>query len=345
MNGGPRLSGAVSGLAAAMLAIDTGVFAWALSQRWSTAAVVVAHLALALPAAIALLRSRWGADRYVGLLALTTVALGPLGPAGVLLAMVLERVHARGAVSIEQWHEMLFPPVVADTKGDLWRRVGKRASDRPPDPRVTPFQDVLAFGSVQQRQAVVAIIAQQFRPAFAPALKAALRDEHNVVRVQAATVIARLEQEFLDRTFELEAAVQFAPDDPAAILALATHADDQAFAGLFDATREESCRARAADGYARYLELRPDDQAVDLRLARLQLRRGVLDEAEPRLRRLADAGHASARLWLMEVLFAQRRYGDLRAVASRVGAGAADAMPLEAAGAIELWTAVGAEAR
>jgi hypothetical protein len=304
---------------------------------------VAAHVVAAGPAAYALLRSSWGDDRYVVLLAITTAALGPLGPAGVLLAMALERVHARGAVSIEQWHEMLFPPLVADMKGDLWRRIGKRASDRPPDPRVTPFQDVLAFGSVQQRQAVVAIIAQQFRPAFAPALKAALRDEHNVIRVQAATVIARFEQEFLERTFELEAAVQQAPGDPEAILALASHSDDQAFAGLFDATREESCRARAAEGYERYLDLRPDDQAVDLRLARLQFRRGLFEQAEPRLRRLAEAGHASARLWLMEVLFAQRRYRDLRAVAERFGTGA-DAMPIEAAGAIELWADARAEA-
>jgi hypothetical protein len=332
---------AAVGLAVCLFAADAGILWWGLAHDWPVTGVVLAHFAGIGPVGLLLLRSRIGADRYVGLLVLTALALGPLGPAGVMLAMVLERVHARSALSIEQWHETLFPPMVADTKGDLWRRIGKRASDRPPDPRVTPFQDVLAFGSVQQRQSVVAIIAQQFRPAFAPALKAALRDEHNVIRVQAATVIARLEQEFLDRTFELEAAVQQAPQDADAILALASHSDDQAFAGLFDATREENCRARAAEGYARYLELRPDDQSVELRLARLQLRRGLLDQAEPRLQRLADAGHASARLWLMEVLFAQHRYRDLRAVAERFGAGAADAMPLEAAGAIELWTHAG----
>jgi hypothetical protein len=323
-------------LAAALLAADGGLIAWGIGRGWPTLGVVSAHLALASPVGVALLRSSWGDDRRIGLLAITTAALGPLGPAGVLLTMALERVHARSAASVEQWHAMLFPPLMADTKGDLWRRIGKRASDRPADPRVTPFQDVLAFGSVQQRQAVVAIIAQQFRPAFAPALKAALRDEHNVIRVQAATVIARLEQEFLEKTFELEAAVQQSPGDPETILALASHSDEQAFAGLFDATREEQCRARAADGYERYLELRPDDQSVDLRLARLQLRRGLLDQAEPRLKRLADAGHASARLWLMEVLFAQRRYRDMRAVAGRFGA-ASDEVPLEAAGAIGLW--------
>jgi hypothetical protein len=332
------------GLAAALLAGDGGLLTWGLVDHWPAVVTVGAHLVATGCAAFTLLRSRWGTDRHAALLALATPALGPIGPAGVLLAMGFERVHAQSAASIEQWHAMLFPALVVDTKGDLWRRIGKRASDRPADPRVTPFQDVLAFGSVQQRQAVVAIIAQQFRPAFAPALKAALRDEHNVIRVQAATVIARLEQEFLERTFELEAAAQLAPNDPEAILALASHSDDQAFAGLFDSTREENCRARAAEGYERYLELRPDDQAVSLRLARLQLRRGLIDQAEPRLQQLAEAGHTSARVWLMEVLFAQRRYRDLRAAAARFGAGAADTMPLEATGAVELWSTTGSGA-
>jgi hypothetical protein len=46
----------------------------------------------------------------------------------------------------------------------------------------------------------------------------------------------------------------------------------------------------------------------------------------------------------MEVLFAQQRYRDLRAVAMHFGAGAADTMPLEAAGAIELWADAGVTA-
>jgi hypothetical protein len=325
-------------LALGLFVVEVALMRWASVHDWPLMAVLAAHLAVAVTTAFGVLRSPWRSDRHIVLLVLATCAFGPLGPAGVLLEMALERYHARSAQSLAEWHEALFPPLGHDGQRELWRRIGQRATDRGNDPRVTPFLDVLSFGSVSQRQAVVAIIAQQFRPAFAAALKAALRDEHNVIRVQAATVIARLEQEFLDRTFELESAVKAAPRDPDAILALAKHSDEQAFAGLFDATREAACRAQAVDGYSRYLELRPDDRAVDLQLARLQLRRGLFDQAEPRLRRLAEAGHDSARLWLMETLFAQRRYRDLRDVASGYGATAMEALPLEAAGAIELWT-------
>ncbi len=332
-----------AGLALGLLAAEGSLLWWGLTHGWSAPAIAGVHLAILACVGLGLRRDVWVGERCTALLLVTTGAFGPIGPAGVLLAMALESFHARTASSIEQWHEHLFPPAIVDGQADLWRRIGQRASDRGGNARITPFLDVLAFGSVQQRQAVVAIIAQQFRPAFSGALKAALRDEHNVVRVQAATVIARLEQQFLDRTFELEAAVTQAPADPGAILALASHCDEQAFAGLFDPAREEDWRSLAAEGYARYLDLCPEDRAVDLRLARLQFRRGLLEQAEPRLQRLA-AGHDSARLWLMETLFAQRRYGDLRGVASGFDDASAEALPVEVSAAIELWTGEGASA-
>lgn len=335
-------------LAVTLLVADVALLRWALVQDWPAIATVGAHLTLLAPLGLWMVRALPTLDRHLALLVLATAAFGPIGPAGVLLALALERWNAWRATSVEDWHQMLFPPIATKLHTDLWRRIGQRVSDRAGDrrnsPRVTPFLDVLSFGSVQQRQAVVAIIAQQFRPAFAPALRAALRDEHNVIRVQAATAIARLEQEFLERTLELEAVVREAPQDPDAILALASHCDEQAFAGLFDQTREETCRTQAADGYARYLELRPDDAAVELRLARLQLRRGRLDDAEPRLQRLSQAGHPNARLWLMETLFAQRRWRELRRVASGCDTQSAAELPVEASAAIELW-AGGLEAR
>lgn len=276
--------------------------------------------------------------RHALLLWMMTTVCGPLGAGGVVLAIVLERVHAAQRASLEEWHEMLFPENVADEQAELWRRIGQRASDRPADQPVTPFLDVLAFGSVSQRQAVVAIIAQQFRPAFAPALKAALLDEHNVVRVQAATAIARLEQEFLERTLELQGALGDGADDPAAHLALATHYDDQAFNGLLDPARQEECRDKAIDGYKWYLTRRPDDKPVELRLARLHLRRRELPEAEARLRRLTECGCPRSNLWLMEALFEQGQFSELRTIAAGCSDASDPTLAADAIGSIDLWS-------
>jgi hypothetical protein len=301
--------------------------------------VLVAHVGVCAALALWLQRRARRATRYDLLLLVTTCAFGPFGPTGVLCAALLERYHARHATDVEQWHAALFPQGEVDANAALWRRIGQRASDRPAEQRVMPFLDVLAFGSVPQRQAIVAIIAQQFDPAFAPALRAALRDEHNVVRVQAATAIARLENQFLERALDLEAAVRDIPDDAEAVLALATHYDNQAFTGLLDSTREQECRVKAAEGYQRYLQQRPDDLTTQFRLARLQLRRGHASDATPRLRQLADNGHEAARSWLMESLFAEGRYADLRSVAvEAVSAEQGDVSP-EMASTVDLWAA------
>ncbi|HQZ37478.1 MAG TPA: hypothetical protein PLH72_00460 [Vicinamibacterales bacterium] len=275
--------------------------------------------------------------RYPLLLWIATASFGPFGPAGVLLARALEWRYARQATDVEEWHAMLFPPTHVDENAELWRRIGQRASDRPAEQHVTPFLDVLSFGSISQRQSVVAIIAQQFNPAFAPALRAALCDQHNVIRVQAATAIAKIENEFLERSIRLEKATREAPDDPAAVLALANHCDDQAFAGLLDGTREEECRVKAAAGYRRFLESRPVDGTVRFRLARLQQRRGRWHEAEPLFRQLVTAGHPGADHWLMENLFAQGRYGEVRALVAAHSAAPDTGLLPEVAATVALW--------
>lgn len=285
-------------------------------------------------------------SQYGLLLWIATAAFGPLGPGGVLLAMTMEWYYRRKATGIEAWHAMLFPPSHIDEQAELWRRIGQRASDLPnAQQQVTPFLDVLTFGSVPQRQSVIAIIVQQFHPAFAPALKAALRDDHNVIRVGAATAIARLENEFLEKTMSLEAAAREQPDDADAMLALARHYDDQAFTGLLDTTREQDCRVRATDGYERYLATHPDDTAIRFRLARLYQRRRLWSEAERLFRRLADEGYPGAHHWLMESLFVQGRFADLRAVASGFdddAVGQIDPAAPEIADTIALWAGQGA---
>lgn len=324
-------------VAIVLLGVDAGLLARGINRPAEAAAMFAWHGVLVVVSGLWLCHHTRRQSRYALTLWLAVAFCGPLGAAGVLLSMALERYHRRHALSVTEWHEMLFPTTIVDEQAELWRRIGQRASDRPQDQPVTPFLDVLAFGSVPQRQAVVAIIAQQFRPAFAPALKAALRDEHNVVRVQAATAIARLEQEFLERTFELEANVKAQPDDANAVLALAVHYDDQAFNGLLDLTREEECRDKATRGYEQFLAMRPGDEGAELRLARLQMRRARPAEAEPRFRQLVNAGHRGARLWLMESLFAQGRFTDLRALAEASATQQDESLTPEANATIDLW--------
>jgi hypothetical protein len=308
---GLRIPRAIVLVALALLGVECAL-AVALVLGVDPLAVVGAHAVAALAASGWLLRPAPRRSPYAALLALATAAFGAIGPAGVLVTMVLARRHAPQATDLEVWHATLFPPGADGAREDVWRRVGERARDRARARDITPFHDILHFGSVQERQATIAVIAQKFDPAFAPMLKAAPSDEHNVVRVQAATAIARLEHQLFEQTLELEAALERAPADPGAMLALAKHNDDQAFAGLFDPAREGRCRIQAAGLYGRYLTACPHDADTELWLARLLLRAGRPFDALPRLRHLVATDHPTAELWEMECLFALGRYDDLR---------------------------------
>lgn len=323
-------------LLAGVLTLVEVLLCLALVRGASAGVVLSGHVLVVAAAAGWWSRSAHRGSRYRALACVATAALGPLGSAGVVVALVSERRHAGRATPPEVWHTTLFPPTpVIGAR----HRAAIQVSARERRDDVTSFHDILAFGSVEERQAAIAIIAQQYDPSFASALRAAPADEHNFVRVQAATAIARIERQLFERTRALEAALERAPDDADAILALATHNDDQAFAGLFDPAREHACRGAAIDLYERYLRQRPDDASAEFRAARILLRSGRPEAAEPRFRHLADLGHPTARLWLIESLFAQRRWADLRQEA----AAWPDRSNLrdlpEARAALELWTA------
>ncbi|MGE3511305.1 MAG: hypothetical protein AB7N65_20740 [Vicinamibacterales bacterium] len=322
--------------AAATIAAEAAVVvACARTGRWWL--VAVAHPLVMLALGLWWRSEARRTSRHATLLVVAASAFGPIGAAGLVLTLALEACHARQATTLDDWHAMLFPPSQKEERLDLWRRIGQRASDQGGHSPITPFLDVLAFGSVAQRQSVIAIIVQQFRPAFAPALKAALRDEHNVIRVQAATAIARLENECLERTIRLEAALSADPDDAEALLALATHYDDQAFSGLVDVAREQEYRTKAAAGYARFLAQHPDDLAVVYRLARIQHRRGLAADAERLFEFLLERGYAAARHWLMESLYTQGRFSELRAIAARYPLTGHEPIAVDVAEASSLW--------
>lgn len=286
-------------------------------------------------------------NRTVWLAVVTASGTGLLGVAGAGLSAGVSWALRHQHHTIDQWYEQLFPRFAPDAHAALWRRVGQRASDRRQPTDVIPFLDLLQHGSLAQKQSVISLISTSFRPAFAGALRAALTDSQNVIRVQAATAIARLENQFLEDTLRLEACAKDTPDDVAALMALAAHYDDYAFTGLLDSGRERDCRDKATALYERARTLAPSDEALATRLGRLYLRLGRFADAERVLREVVPSAHGhEARLWLMECLFRQRRYGDLRTLAQSTPDEADNlaAWPVEVAPTIKLWLSRTAEA-
>ncbi len=273
-------------------------------------------------------RARRGLDlRLAGLMLVTTPVLGLLGPVCTLAAAALHALFRRYATGFQDWYLSLFPESEIEPAQELYELIvsGRETAHLAAG---ESFTDVMSVGSPQQKQAVIALVARHFRPAFTPALKAGLADADPSVRVQAATATARVEHEFNERWLALDHAVQSHPDDVPTRAALARHLDDYAFCGLLDSNREAEIREKALDGYRRCLDLAPDDDDIRHDLGRLLLRCGLAGEAAERLEPLIDRS-ADRRIlfWYAESLFRLGRYAELRALPQRrpdhLGAGVA----------------------
>jgi polysaccharide biosynthesis protein PelE len=255
--------------------------------------------------------------RLAGLMLVTTPVLGPLGPLFTLLTTGLHALFRRFATGFQDWYLSLFPESEVEPAQELYELIvsGRETAHLAAG---ESFTDVMSVGTPQQKQAVIALVARHFRPAFTPALKAGLGDADPSVRVQAATATARVEHEFNGRWQSLDNAVRSNPDNVPTRAELARHLDDYAFCGLLDANREAEIRDKALDGYRRCLELAPDDDDIRHDLGRLLLRCGLAEEAAMRLEPLVDrAADRRILFWYAESLFRLGRYADLRALPQR----------------------------
>ncbi|KAA0590454.1 hypothetical protein J2848_005037 [Azospirillum lipoferum] len=263
-------------------------------------------------------RARRGRDlRLAGLLLVTLVPLGPLGAACTLVTTALLALFSRYATGFQDWYLSLFPESETGPAQELYELI---VTGRENAHLVAgeSFTDVMSVGSPQQKQAVIALVARHFRPAFTPALKAGLADTDPSVRVQAATATARVEHEFNERWLTLDRAARAHPDHADSLAALARHLDDYAFCGLLDSNREAEIRDKALDGYRRSLDLAPEDDGIRHDLGRLLLRCGLAGEAADRLAPMIDRTPDRRILfWYAESLFRLGRFADLRALPLR----------------------------
>lgn len=322
---------AVAGVAIAWLVISGRVPAWG---------AAMAHLSITGAAAWLARGAREPhRARALWLLAIGFGGLGAIGAAGTALGVVLGVYFDRRATPVDEWRRTLFPEAVADKDEALWALVGARQGDH--RSTVAPFVDVLEHGSLAQKQAVVALVARHFRPAFAPALRLALRDPQNAVRVQAATAVSLIEAAATSRALDLQRQRGEHPDDPELLLELAHHEDQYAFTGLLDTVREQESRARAIAAFRAYLTARPGDLTAWYRLGRLFARLGEHEHALACLREVLDrGGTVEARLWIMECLFHLRRFDELRALArasEALMAAELPSLPVETGQVLRLW--------
>lgn len=331
-------------------AIEVGLLALVRDAPDSWPLAIALHVATCLVLIVGTLARRDERDehRLFETLAATLPFFGPLAPI-LLLAVYPVYLRFRAtATPFAVWYRQLFPegePVLA---AQLYQAIMRREVPRGDYSPVVSYMDVMNHGTIEQRIAVVATVARNFRPVFAPVLKAALADANPEVRVQAATAIAKLTDDFVGRVQGLEASLARAPHDAPLMRSLARTYDEYAYTGILDQAIEQNNRLRALQLWLNYCERVPEDREASLAVGRLLMRLERHGLAAQWLERAFAEGRATrqAVLWYMEVLYATGRTDALRAIAAQTVTDLAQDRTLssKAVSAAQLW-ATGAASR
>jgi polysaccharide biosynthesis protein PelE len=249
-------------------------------------------------------------------LAISTFALSMPGALAALAGFLFYQLNARNSRPFSEWYAELFPEQSLGLDERIYDELLLTAAQHEDPAKVTPFTDVIAFGTKEEKELAINMMRRYFEAPFAPILKMALDDPNNSVRIQAATAITHLESRFADETVLFENSVEERPT-PRAVSDLARHLDRYAFSGLLDLERSLRMRTRALEVYRRYLRAVPDSLQIHVAIGRLLLRSGESVEARACLLAARTQWGSDPRLdaWLMEAHFACKDYAALREIA------------------------------
>lgn len=293
---------------------------WAIWGNLSLVVAAIIHLILCAVIVVVTyaLKAMHVDVRYLMILCVASFAAGIFGAFGALLSCLLSLYYNMVSLPFTQWYQYIFPKTLMTEEEIMFELIDTGKDEAAKAYDVTPFMDILALGTEAQKRRALSRMTDQFSPEFAPAYELALKDKSNAIRVQAASSVARIENQFTTMLMRVENLEKARPNDPVVKLGLARFYDSYAFTGLLDKEREKENRTKALDKYHDYLTMKPEDIAVRIEAGRLLLRAGEYDQVIRLLKDCIEAGYGSdnLRLWLIEALYESGKYEELRKVAS-----------------------------
>ena len=283
--------------------------------------------------------------RFARLAFVTTAVMSVVGAIGTFVSLVLSIFYLQFRSNFEDWYQAIYPRGLLSKPESIAENIELGRDENPIDYNVMSFMDVMEIGSVSQKSKALSKMTASFDSRFASAFRRALADDSSAIRVQAATAITRIENRFHERLLQIENLYREHPSNAVILKALADHYDDYAFTGLLDENREMVNRGKAYTHYMDYLNMRPDDVSVRLKVGRLLIRMDRHDEAVQWFKRSLDDGYSSEAIktWYIESLYRVGDYEALRHAASsyQVDMTSYQETQPEIADSIYLWAQAG----
>lgn len=239
------------------------------------------------------------------------------GALGVLLSSLMTILYNHFALPFSEWYKAIYPDFSNSYEQELYDRITSGKDETTASYSVISFTDVMNLGTEAEKRRAITRMTDQFHPMFAPAFKQALQDESNTIRVQAASSIVKIENQFSKVLQQVEKLEQKSDKDAKLKLGLARYYDGFAFTGLLDENREAENRKLALLKYKQYLDLRPSDIEARIEAGRVLLRADQPNQAAQLFQDCIKAGYENeaVKYWLLEAYFHAGRYEELRRAA------------------------------
>ncbi len=206
---------------------------------------------------------------YPLLLFILALGAGPFGLGTFILIALFRPIFALFASSAAVWFEGLYPEQQLTLFEKIIHRIRSRWDDYSQPSETSSFQNLFTYGQLSDKQKVLDAIIENFDPSYSPILKEALDDRYNVVRIQAAAIITKIDMDYDIKLKKLERLHEEFPQNADILLQLAEHADGYFFVGILDEMRQKEIASLAVKHYQNYLHLNPDNINVWLAISRL----------------------------------------------------------------------------
>ncbi len=242
--------------------------------------------------------------------------LAPFGAISYVLILVVHFLNTRKTVSFSDWFAALFPEEDVDETERIYERIVFGLEGMDEQGEVEPFQDILNYGTLYQKQEVLSKIARHFKPDFSEILLNALNSKENAVRVQAASCLSKIENQYMEKYVDLQRKKEAKPDDLIALTDFGKFCMEYADSGILDEDREKVTRQGAIEAFRHALDLNEDCTKLKFVLGELYLKAKELKKAERFFNKCkkdkAIASSPDFVLLYMDVLFQLEQYSKLR---------------------------------
>ena len=270
---------------------------------------------------------RRGDERFFdGAMVLSLPVIGVLAVAA--LAAIKHLAPAVPAPAHPSMHDLPIPEVPLSAEHSTLEWIHRRLV-------VRPLEDIIRAGDPASQLWAIGVLAERDGPVAVELLRDAIQTPSRDVQLAAAAALRRIDDRHSARVLAAQARTTRMPGEAEGWQILGDGWSAYAQSGLLPRPLARRAFADAVTAYQTAVSLDPGSAGVKERLAHMLIALERPNEAEPLLReRLASAATPEAELALAGLLFGQRRWIELRALA-RASVAAGRQAPL-----LQWWASV-----